>query len=510
MSALNHKPGDAAKANTHRYTMSATGEAFHNSDKYIRAVMGPIGGGKTTMAVMELLMASMRQAPDPATKIRSVRWAVTRATYAEIENALLPTFREWVGWLNPDGWKKKTPIEWSARVPLADGTLLDLEVLFISVGTGEDAAMKFRGLELTGLFVSEYSTLSVPNFEIMSGRVGRWPARKLDEAGNVLVECTAPCIIMESNPPSRDSGWFHFFERSDNRHRRAIFRQPPAVLRVGDEWVPNPEADNFNNHSGGGARYYKHQLDAMRTEEQVRVYLCGEYGRSMIGSPVWPMFSEAEHVEQTSRLPDKRRITPDPNAALYIGMDFGLNSAAVFGQLDTTGRLIITDALHEPNCNTSVFINKHLLPLLKERYTLHAPMVFGDPTGVNREGNQGITAYSLLADAGLAAQPAPTNNISMRLGAVSEFLSETNGMLLSPHVHQLIDALNGEYTMVATKSGEITPSKGPASHIADALQYLCLSLRHQSKHDTSVNMQEVAAAERAARRIGRHAIGASF
>lgn len=549
------------KKSTHakRYVMSPTGEAFHTSNAFVRAIMGPVGGGKTSTCCMELLFASMRQEPDPDTGIRSVRWAVTRATYNEIEHALLPTFEEWVGYLNPEGWKKAKPLEWRATIPLHDGTTLDIEILFISVGTRDDAAAKFRGLELTGLMISEYSTLSVANFDIMAGRVGRWPKRRKDEDGNVLVECTEPCIIMESNPPSRDSQWFHVFERAEVKQGREIFHQPPAVIKNADgSYTPNPDADNYDNHSGGGGRYYQNQLATMDSDEQIRVYLMGQYGKSVIGNAVWPMFEVQRHVmgmseaemlsrrgsrvsptgevlpqlstegddrvimaeevsEPTSEdlatklavqrsTPYHRRKSrgsnyPKPlpllNRPIHAGMDFGLNSAIVTGQLDDIGRLVILDALWESNCNTTTFIEDYVKPLFKDRYPAREPVIYGDPTGVNRDGNTGNTAYGLLADAGLSARPAPTNNISMRISAVTEFLRVPNGLIIAPHNVELIEAIESDYVLVSTGNSEAKPTKGPASHICDALQYLCLSLRAANKQDDLQQKALARAQERA-------------
>lgn len=487
--------GDGPK-NEKRYVMSPTAEAFHQNPAFVRAVMGPVGGGKTSMCCMELFFASLRQAPDPDTGIRSVRWGVTRATYNEIEHALLPTFIEWVGHFNPHGWKRTKPMSWNAKIPLNDGTLLDLEVIFISVGIRESAAEKFRGLELTGLFVSEYSTLSVENFDIMVGRVGRWPKRRKDGEGNVIVECTEPCVIMESNPPSRDSSWYHMFERSAKSADRQIFHQPSAVTRLPDgTWIPNPRADNFTNHSGGGDRYYRQQLATMGSDEKIKVYLGGEYGRALIGNPVWPMFQSQKHLATPAMLKGKQKLDVAPQLPVFAGMDFGLNSALVLGQVQASGQLWITDAIWRKNLNTQSFITSVMVPLLEERYTFNWPTVYGDPTGVNREGNTSTTAFSLLRDHGITGLPAPTNAVVPRVGAVADYLEKDNAIVFSPHVVDLLDAMSGGYSMVESANGHgvARPTKGDPSHIANALEYLCVSLVAKNTHAANLQKQNDAA-----------------
>lgn len=53
---------------------------FHNDDDFVRGIMGPIGSGKSTACVMEILMRSMAQAP-ASDGIRYTRWAVVRNCY---------------------------------------------------------------------------------------------------------------------------------------------------------------------------------------------------------------------------------------------------------------------------------------------------------------------------------------------------------------------------------------------------------------------------------------------
>ena len=46
------------------YVASPTGEQFHNSRAKTRGVMGPVGSGKSTMSIIELIKLSRLQWPD--------------------------------------------------------------------------------------------------------------------------------------------------------------------------------------------------------------------------------------------------------------------------------------------------------------------------------------------------------------------------------------------------------------------------------------------------------------
>lgn len=68
--------------------------AFHNDDSFVRGIMGPVGGGKSTACVMEILMRSMAQAKSPDDGIRYTRWAIVRNCYDD-QTEILTEDRGW-------------------------------------------------------------------------------------------------------------------------------------------------------------------------------------------------------------------------------------------------------------------------------------------------------------------------------------------------------------------------------------------------------------------------------
>lgn len=87
----------AVKADARReqvYIASKTMREFHTSDSFVRALLGPIGSGKSVACVIEMLIKSRQQAPNPE-GIRKSRWVVVRNTYRELVDTTIQTFFDW-------------------------------------------------------------------------------------------------------------------------------------------------------------------------------------------------------------------------------------------------------------------------------------------------------------------------------------------------------------------------------------------------------------------------------
>jgi hypothetical protein len=165
---------------------------------------------------------------------------------------------------------------------------------------------------------------------------------------------------------------------------------------------------------------------------------------------------------------------------VLIGMDFGLNPSAVVGQIDAMGRLLLYRSLTADGMGLLRFLRTILKPELAQTFPGAPILVIGDPAGTARAQTDEKTVYDILEQEGLMAKPAYTNSIIARITAVEQFLNRQvdtgAGMLVDPSCRPLINALRGKYRYKIKNNGEMddTPDKNEASHIADALQYLCL------------------------------------
>jgi hypothetical protein len=162
------------------------------------------------------------------------------------------------------------PITARGRLPLADGTILDLEVIFIALDRPEETG-KVRGLELTWGWLNEASEMAREAFDIVTQRVGRYPSMKYGGP-------TWSGVFMDTNAPDSDH-WY--YKLAESRRRRAIefFRQPPGVVPEGEGWKINQAAENLKNLPPS---YYEAMVHGKR-REWVKVFLANEYGTFVDG-----------------------------------------------------------------------------------------------------------------------------------------------------------------------------------------------------------------------------------
>lgn len=451
------------------YTPSKTAIAFHQdvvSD--FKFVMGPVGGGKTSMALMETFFTSLRQAPD-ALRRRRTRWIVIRNTFPELKSTVIKTFEAWLGGMTKVVYD--TPIRANINQPLPDGTTLEIEYLFLALD--DDAAVKkLRSLEATAALISEASEISEGIVEMLETRIGRYPRVDVESG------CAGPTwsgILAESNPPSLRSWIYRVFEIERPTGYR-MFKQPPALLYdpeapEGEQYTANPEAENIA-YLGAGYDYYFKQLRRARPEF-INVYILGQYGTSFDGKPVWPGFSQSRHVAGHNL--DSHGFSP-----LIIGMDFGLMPAAVFTQLDPMGQMAVIAELSPQDVTLEEFIAEHMLPLLQSRFAGQRPIVIGDPTGGSRSALAQMNSFQTLQQFGIVARPAPTNDPDMRIAAVNYFLQREGGFIVDPRCTTIIEAMIGGYRFKKRNPSDMDttykdrPEKNKFSHPADALQYAAL------------------------------------
>jgi hypothetical protein len=196
-----------AQAYQARYDAEPTVSRFHHSNAFIRGIKGPMGSGKSVGCVMEILRRAHEQKPDRYGRRRS-RWAAIRNTYGELKSTTIKTWQEWV----PD---EIAPIKWDSPITcryvtqLDDGTMIDLEVLFVSCDRPADVA-KLKSMDLTGLWLNEASELDKSVLDMASGRHSRFPPKK-DGA-----PYTWSGVIMDTNSMDDDHWWYVLAEGSDD------------------------------------------------------------------------------------------------------------------------------------------------------------------------------------------------------------------------------------------------------------------------------------------------------
>ena len=419
------------------YKPSPTIQAFQDDPSFVRAIRGPVGSGKSVGCTIELF----RLACQSGTNTRS---AIIRNTFPQLRSTTLNT---WMDWLRPFG-----EFKWSTMTFLARIEGYTHEFLFQALDKSSDIG-RLLSLELTFSWVNECREIQWPIIDMLTTRVGRYPARK---------DGIAPrsCIIMDTNSPDDMSSYYKCFEERRPKDWKQ-FVQP-----AGD----GPLGENVDNLPPG---YYE-RIRQGKDDAWCKVYIGGEYGYIAEGRPVYGAWQDNIHAAQCER---------DPELPLIVGIDFGLEPACVFLQESTTGQFRVVDELVTQEFS-ALELGELLGQRLRKDWRDHTIEIFGDPAGDQRSQVDKRTAFQVLRAAGIDARPAPTNDFRLRVEAVMRNLKRLTmagepGLIVSPRCKYLRRACAGGYKyrlmqVVGEERFAELPDKNSYSHVAEALQYaLC-------------------------------------
>lgn len=449
------------------YVASPTGQAFHASTERVKAIVGPVGAGKTVVCVMDMLAKALAQTAN-SKGVRQTRFVAIRQSYPQLVSTVIKTFMDWIGPLGKMSYG--TPVTWKAKFPVADGTIVDMEVIFLALERAEDAA-KLRSLEVSHGYISEFAEIPPEVMDMLRGRIGRFPAKRHG------AECLRKSILMESNPPTTRSHWYNLFEVERPRGHK-LFRQPAPLFYDPDKgefnnpdaYIPNPLAENIE-WLDGGFDYYLDQIPGA-SRNYISVYILGEYGTTFSGQPIFEEYTDSEHCAP-------QVLRPVAKTQLVAGIDFGLNAAVVLTELTPIGALHVLEECCGADVMLEQFLEEEVRPTLQHGYTGWPVMFVGDPSD-----NSGRAGYTLLHQMRYAAVPSFSNDPIMRWDAVKFFLSRRNGFTMSPSCTVLREGFLGGYKFKAAQSTN-APHTGRAdknhtSHPHDALQYAAMKHREAS------------------------------
>lgn len=431
------------------YNPTPTARQFMLSNAKMRVLMGPVGSGKSVTSCFEIIRRASEQRPNRQ-GIRKSRWAVIRETVRQLQDTTIKTFLDWF----PDtvcGEYRRTIKTFYFK--MAD---VEAEIMFRALDDADDVA-NLNSLELTGAWFNECRDIHPEIVDAMSKRIGRFPSMK--DGG-----CTWAGMWGDTNPPTMDTWWYYQMEHLDskdgvspNNNGWDVFKQPSGR---------SPRAENVENLPEG---YYDTQG---RSDEYIRVFIDGEYGLSSAGMPVYKYFRPDYHIPRAPLSPIRGSTRP-----LVIGMDLGLTPAAVVGQMDPRGRLLVIGEAASFDMGVQRFVRTVLKPLLAtERFSGMNMIVVCDPSGTQRAQTDERSAVDIIKAEGFKVIPARTNNITARINAVDDALMrQVDGdpaFLLDPGCTRLKAAMMGGYRFKPT--GDAVIDKNSHSHIAEALQYFAM------------------------------------
>ena len=446
------------------YTPPPTGEKFMKSDAKMRVLMGPVGSGKSVTCSFEIVRRAALQEPDQTTGKRRTRAAIVRETARQLQDTTIKTFLDW---FPPGVCGRYMRTTKTYFFEVGD---IECEIMFRALDDADDVA-NLNSLELTFAWFNECRDIHPEIVDAMSKRIGRFPSSK--DGGPTWFGMWG-----DTNPPTMDTWWYYQMEHLDpkdgvspNDNGWDVFKQPSGRSQ---------HAENIENLPEG---YYDTQG---RSEDYIRVFIDGEYGLSSNGQPVYQYFRPDYHMASKSLRVIENGVRP-----IMVGVDLGLTPAAVLGQQDPRGRALILDELVSFDMGIQRFVRTMLKPLLYERFPGAPVLIVVDPAGVQRAQTDERSAVDIIKAEGLRVIPAKTNKVSARINAVDDYLMrQVDGdpaFLLDPRCTQLKAAMMGGYRF--DKNGGIDKNKH--SHVAEALQYLCLHIASGGEAGHMIQRREI-------------------
>ena len=446
------------------YTPSATAAAFFASKAFAKLAMGPVGGGKSTMALMDLIQRSFTQ--EPFDDVRYTKHLIVRNTLQQLKSTVKPIIDTWLVTM-PKGamgdWQL-TDHTFMMRCRLPDGTVVSSDFLMMPADSPEDVR-RLLSLEVSDAWIEEGREVVQEIVEGITGRVGRYPSMAMGG-------CTHPGIVISTNPPPLGGFWHS--KISDPPANWEVFIQPPAILADGSV---NPEADNLDHLP---VSYYANLMEG-KSPEWISVYLKNEFGEGNAGKAVYRnTFRKDFHVAKNPLIPIPQSVNK-----LVIGVDNGLTAAAAITQRDARGRINVLGEAYVPEGLTmgfESFLDKMLIPVLVRDFPMfrRENIVFVcDPACGHRSQIDERTIVDAIRMRGYSSYLAATNDPEKRQQAVETLLAMqvdgAAGLLFDPRLTHLVNAIGWGYRYRKSVEGIITTlvEKNIWSHIAEALEYAC-------------------------------------
>lgn len=427
-------------------------------------IMGPLGGGKTVQTILKIFDLMIEQQPvtAPGHKnegIRLSRWIAARNTYSELFSTTIKDWLEIHGDLGVFKQGSKEPPTHKLEFALEDGTKVFSEIIFIAFDR-PDHVKKARGIQATGIWLNELKEIPKSVIDMLDLRHGRYPSKKEG------VSPTWHGMLGDTNAPDQDHFYYELAE-IEKPEGWAFHRQPPAVIKVGDAWEENPNAENLKNLPKG---YYKNGLRG-KSDDWIKVNLANEYGFVSDGKPVHPFYQDYIHC-----IPE---YNPTRDKKIVLGFDFGRTPACAFLQETSFGGWICFDEFLAEDVGAVEFAPS-LHRYIEREYPDYSFRGWGDPAGGHGNQTTDQTPFMVLRAAGIPAMPTNSNDPIKRRAAVEVPLKSLGmdgkpRLLISAKAKMIRKGLQGGfcYRRVQVSGERYTdePDKNVYSHPVEALEY---------------------------------------
>lgn len=466
-----------------------TGETirrFHASSSFHRSIAGPVGSAKTTGCCWEHVFMVMMQKPG-SDGVRRAHGGILRDTYRNLYGTTLRTWfkcfpRELGHFVGSDDRPFRHDLKFPAPLldpatgqPTTEWGVCELTVEGRALGTHSVEATA-RGWELHGAQIDEEDLVPDDARGYLAARAQRGGQKGMRVSRGVWGAFNKPDIDHVLYERCMEDKWIEFFD------------QPPGLLPGGPPYQTNPLAENLEYLDDG---YYITSAQG-QPEWYIRRMLRNQWGASVSGEPIYTGFDPDRHVSPVHMVPGARQ-------PLTIGIDGGGTPAAVIGGVTDSGRretydeLVFTDPTDPKQRRLVHGVGaRRFAEALRDKLARDFPgrplaAVYIDPSsfyGADRENGEYSWAEIVGNVLGVAVQPAPSNEIEIRLEAVRGLIRNANeydhlpNLMINKCCVFLRRGFVSDYKYDERDPKQpgktLKPQKSATSHVHDAAQYFCL------------------------------------
>jgi len=465
-------------------------DQFLRSRAFVAVIIGPVGSGKTLTALRKLRRNGQRQGgkvDDRGRTWRKARLGVIRESYPQIDKNILPS---WFRMHAESDGKFNWRAPYSHQLRLIQGEdhdgaandIVDLEVEFRAIGD-QSVEQACRGWEINAVMIDETDLQPRELIAYLAGRVGRFS--DLDPS---LV--TDPQIICSLNAPYVDNYMYSLaiekeLEELADPELVAALGGRPLIETFIQPGGRTALAENIHNLPGGRGYYVIQAALNKAVPGYVDRMIDNKFVPMMHGQAVYGDFEYSEHAVAEIQWDRRRRVV--------VGVDGGLNAAAVFTQRTLMGQLRSLD-----ECVATSDDGKALRKLgpsafgkmVRSRTLERFPGIrrdqirfVGDPamfTADDREDNELDWRRAFEKALGFKVYRAKSNREALRLEAIRGPLAERDGYQVDMRCKHLIRGHLGGYRYRKAEMaegetrGHLEIADTIFTHVCDAEQYAAL------------------------------------
>jgi len=426
------------------YTPLASAKDFHECPRQVKAICGPVGSGKSTIACVEFFLLC-QEATVP------IRGLVMRESYRQLHDSTRKTWDEWFG---PISQYLKSEETMKLTMPGADGIVRTHELHFRH-GRREEEASQFMSTEYAFIWLEEV----VPAFQVGNNVIGAGLPKGVFDVAMMRQRQKGAHrlhVICTFNPPNKHH-WTY----------REFFAHTPAEMEARDYALFRQPA--YENKKNLPPRYYEKLLSRLSKEMADR-FVRGDVVTVYPGESVYPECSEQVHIVD--------ELEPQSGFPLIIGFDFGLTPVALIGQNLTGGKVRFFREVQLWNAGV-MKLAEELSRVLKDEFPGFTEWrCWGDPAGSAKSQTDETTCFEVLAAKGFPVQPGAID-LSSRKEAVKQrlerFIDGEPGVLIDRHRCPILsEGMLGGYRYPKTGDGRLgsNPLKNDFSHVVNAAEYI--------------------------------------